>query len=510
MLAQELRQADQTPHQPPPTPQQQQQHLVPPAQGSPQPSQSNGGSKFRFLGKRSNSTSAPSGARSPSLSGSHGAAHGQPTPLNLNGGAQGGSVSGTTLLSTSPTFDDAFDGKPSSASSSSQGNDALLRQLSGAVATLKHQHAQLALAVRALPAMSSSPASPTSPGGSSSSDLYGSARATSPTGAPSAGGVSALAGPYASRSAAGFYPSHTRGAPSRASSRASFSSLWSDGGSDDWHDAMAAVPGEFVDEDSVVEGASAAAGDEGDEGEGRESSPERERSTVGEGASTVDEDEDEDSGGETEDEAESDRHAATRRVEGAAAAGEQGSPRGTDSAAAALQSGKDVKRRSQLPAPVSGDEFSMLSMLRKNVGKVRSSSSSSLISTLVKLFRSRPPHLTRSQDLSTISFPVTMNEPLSALQRVAEELEYSELLDRAAQASDPVERLTLVAVWAVSGASSNKFRGSRKPLCVFELTSPSSSRSSPELIYSSCAQQPAPRRDVRVHQARQGCVSFLV
>lgn len=57
-----------------------------------------------------------------------------------------------------------------------------------------------------------------------------------------------------------------------------------------------------------------------------------------------------------------------------------------------------------------------------------------------------------------------MNEPLSALQRLAEELEYSELLDRAAQCSDPIERLTLVAVWAVSGASSNKHRSSRKPL----------------------------------------------
>ncbi|GAA5909509.1 hypothetical protein JCM8208_006547 [Rhodotorula glutinis] len=432
MLANELRQADPSQHQaPPPQPQ---QHLIPPTQGSPQHSQSNGGSKFRFLGKRSNSTSMPNGARSPSFSGSHGAVHGQPPPLNLNVGAPGSSVSGTTMLSSSPTFDDAFENKPSSASSSSQGNDALLRQLSGAIATLKHQHAQLALAVRALPATPASPASPTSAGGSSSSDLYGSARATSPSSAPLAGGVSVLTGPYASRSAAGFYPSHTRGAPSRASSRASFSSMWSDGASDDWHDAMAAVPGEFVDEDSVVRGAGAGAGDEA---EGRESSPERERSTVGEGASTVDEDEDEDSGGETEDEAESDREAAEveaaeRRVEGA---GEQGTPRGADAAAAALQSGQDVKRRSQLPAPVSGDEFSMLSMLRKNVGK----------------------------DLSTISFPVTMNEPLSALQRVAEELEYSELLDRAAQATDPTERLTLVAVWAVSGASSNKFRGSRKP-----------------------------------------------
>lgn len=31
--------------------------------------------------------------------------------------------------------------------------------------------------------------------------------------------------------------------------------------------------------------------------------------------------------------------------------------------------GEGVRRRHQLPAPISGDEFSMLGMLRKNVGK---------------------------------------------------------------------------------------------------------------------------------------------
>ena len=57
-----------------------------------------------------------------------------------------------------------------------------------------------------------------------------------------------------------------------------------------------------------------------------------------------------------------------------------------------------------------------------------------------------------------------MNEPLSALQRVAEELEYSSLLDQAAEAEDSLERLALVAVWAISGVSGNKYRSSRKPL----------------------------------------------
>jgi hypothetical protein len=37
--------------------------------------------------------------------------------------------------------------------------------------------------------------------------------------------------------------------------------------------------------------------------------------------------------------------------------------------------------------------------------------------------------------------PVVFNEPLSFLQRVAENMSYPELLDYAAEASDPVERL---------------------------------------------------------------------
>ena len=44
------------------------------------------------------------------------------------------------------------------------------------------------------------------------------------------------------------------------------------------------------------------------------------------------------------------------------------------------------------------------------------------------------------KDLSKISMPVTLNEPLSALQRLCEELEYSELLDKAAAADAQVDR----------------------------------------------------------------------
>lgn len=37
--------------------------------------------------------------------------------------------------------------------------------------------------------------------------------------------------------------------------------------------------------------------------------------------------------------------------------------------------------------------------------------------------------------------PVELNEPLNTLQRMCEELEYSELLDKAAETEDPFERM---------------------------------------------------------------------
>ena len=45
------------------------------------------------------------------------------------------------------------------------------------------------------------------------------------------------------------------------------------------------------------------------------------------------------------------------------------------------------------------------------------------------------------KDLSRISMPVALNEPLCLLQRVSEELEYSELLDIANRTDDPFERM---------------------------------------------------------------------
>lgn len=96
-----------------------------------------------------------------------------------------------------------------------------------------------------------------------------------------------------------------------------------------------------------------------------------------------------------------------------------------------------VKRRNAVNAPT-GTPPSLVSFMRKNVGK----------------------------DLSTISMPVTANEPISALQRFAEVVEYSSLLDDAAnKPRSSIERLIYVTAFAVSYLSSIrvKERAIRKP-----------------------------------------------
>uniref|UniRef100_A0A8D0HJT8 Oxysterol-binding protein n=1 Tax=Sphenodon punctatus TaxID=8508 RepID=A0A8D0HJT8_SPHPU len=95
-----------------------------------------------------------------------------------------------------------------------------------------------------------------------------------------------------------------------------------------------------------------------------------------------------------------------------------------------------VPRRSCLPAPnVHTSDVSLWNILRNNIGK----------------------------DLSKVSMPVQLNEPLNTLQRLCEELEYSALLDAASRCSDPCERLLYVAAFAVSAYASTYSRAGSKP-----------------------------------------------
>uniref|UniRef100_A0A915AQ55 Oxysterol-binding protein n=2 Tax=Parascaris univalens TaxID=6257 RepID=A0A915AQ55_PARUN len=57
------------------------------------------------------------------------------------------------------------------------------------------------------------------------------------------------------------------------------------------------------------------------------------------------------------------------------------------------------------------------------------------------------------KDLSRIAMPVNFNEPLSALQRSTEDLEYANLLHEAASLNDNYEQLAYVAAFAISAYS---------------------------------------------------------
>ncbi|XP_038836282.1 oxysterol-binding protein-related protein 6-like [Salvelinus namaycush] len=67
------------------------------------------------------------------------------------------------------------------------------------------------------------------------------------------------------------------------------------------------------------------------------------------------------------------------------------------------------------------------------------------------------------KDLSRVSMPCGLNEPLSLLQRVSEELEYSELLDIANRTEDPFERMLYIGVFSISGYAWATWRNRYKP-----------------------------------------------
>ena len=109
----------------------------------------------------------------------------------------------------------------------------------------------------------------------------------------------------------------------------------------------------------------------------------------------------------------------------------------------------DSDIRLRLPKASENRPINILSLLRKNIGK----------------------------DLSRISMPVEMNEPLGFLQRFSEDLEYSELLDKANSFASSLDRIMYVAAFAISGYSSSRHRLMRKPFNpllgeTFELVDP--------------------------------------
>ncbi|CAB3985242.1 Hypothetical predicted protein [Paramuricea clavata] len=62
------------------------------------------------------------------------------------------------------------------------------------------------------------------------------------------------------------------------------------------------------------------------------------------------------------------------------------------------------------------------------------------------------------RDLSKIPMPVNFNEPLSMLQRLTEEMEYSDLLDKAAASTNSLEEMCYVAAFTISSYSTTSAR----------------------------------------------------
>ncbi|XP_027141558.1 oxysterol-binding protein-related protein 7 isoform X1 [Larimichthys crocea] len=93
-------------------------------------------------------------------------------------------------------------------------------------------------------------------------------------------------------------------------------------------------------------------------------------------------------------------------------------------------------RRTALPAPgTDNSHIGIMTILYNNIGK----------------------------DLSRVSMPVALNEPVSLLQRLSEELEYTDLLDIANHIDDPYERMVYVAAFSISGYAWASWRYRYKP-----------------------------------------------
>ena len=223
----------------------------------------------------------------------------------------------------SSSTEDYFDPRASPGPSSSGAvPEHIVRQLSTALATLKSQHESL------LSTLNSSSFSPHGHSHHSSFD----SRSSTPLRT------------YASRSSAAFFPVRTSsgGPTSRASS------INSGETGEEYYEPEGelGMPGEFVlEDDEELDGDSGSGS-----GSGRDDDDEEPNSFAS--VEEVDEEEEE------EKEREKLRKRSGSRVQSASEVTTKGET-------------AVVVRRPQLPAMIAGDEFSMLGMLRKNVGKVR-------------------------------------------------------------------------------------------------------------------------------------------
>lgn len=105
-----------------------------------------------------------------------------------------------------------------------------------------------------------------------------------------------------------------------------------------------------------------------------------------------------------------------------------------DDETVALEDGDGHVGRVRLPAPQPlGRGFSIWSILKNAIGR----------------------------DLTKITMPATINEPLSVLQRMAEDMEYASLLEKAADCTCSADRMMYIALFVLSSYNSQVHRNNK-------------------------------------------------
>lgn len=130
-------------------------------------------------------------------------------------------------------------------------------------------------------------------------------------------------------------------------------------------------------------------------------------------------------------------------------------------------------RRTSLPCVMVGDDSTLFEILKTNMGKVRATHK--LAGKLEPFFLGSliyylPCVVQRAtlipSEVRTLGTRGYFSLVAMHIHRLAEDLEYVDLLIQAAQTQDPTERFALVAAFAISSYACTKHRPGRKPLYV--------------------------------------------
>lgn len=100
---------------------------------------------------------------------------------------------------------------------------------------------------------------------------------------------------------------------------------------------------------------------------------------------------------------------------------------------------KSTGKRTTLPAVCpDNSHVGLMAILYNNIGK---QTAAFFLWKHNRFTNSTVSSTFSGKDLARVSMPAALNEPVNLLQRLCEELEYSELLDTANNTADPYQRM---------------------------------------------------------------------